>query len=490
MYLTAGVISLAAFLTVVTFGIDIVKFDVVVGVLTLLVLVLISIPLLQWVVRTERQKELLHIFMWAMVAKVVFTLIRYFVLTVIYNDNGDAGVYTSGGAVLMDLFRKGQFVMVPPGFERRGPETARIAVVVGLIYTITGVSRYAASFVFTWICFSGQILMYRALRRGVPEADSKRYAILVFFLPSLLFWPSAVGKEALMVGGIGLVCYGAAQILGTRVSAVGILTFLAGAAGLFFIRPHMALIAIVSLGLASLVGSAGQKDQASSTRAFVIRITVLVVLVGAAVLATTQLATVLGGDDASQTGLTAVLDKTKDQTSEGGSVFDPPAVTGPQQLPAAIATVLFRPFPWEAHSVNSVIAASEGLLLGGLFIAGRRRLLTWSRMLLKRPYLVFCLAFSMTFIVAFSYIGNFGILARQRTQMLPLILTMLALPAAPKLTRKMSRRPSDGSDDEGVGVGDEPGVLDGLDHDERGIDVAGTRVPPLQRPDRLPREVT
>lgn len=73
------------------------------------------------------------------------------------------------------------------------------------------------------------------------------------------------------------------------------------------------------------------------------------------------------------------------------------------------------------------------MLLLGILVAGRRRLLTWVKTLMKRPYLVYCLVFTFTFIIAFSYIANFGILPRQRTQMLPLMLTIASMPAAVRL---------------------------------------------------------
>ena len=48
--------------------------------------------------------------------------------------------------------------------------------------------------------------------------------------------------------------------------------------------------------------------------------------------------------------------------------------------------------------------------------------------MLHRPYLVFVATFTVVFITAFSFIGNFGILTRQRTQLLPLVFVFLAMP--------------------------------------------------------------
>ncbi|MBX7070530.1 MAG: hypothetical protein K1X38_14170 [Microthrixaceae bacterium] len=416
------------------------NFDAFMGVIVVLVLAIATVPLLRWIARKE-DPAVLNILYWALALKAIFTLVRYFVITVVYADNGDAGVYSGGGEYLMHLYRQGNFVFEVPALAGRGEETNRIAVVVGFIYMITGVSRYAASFVFSWLCLVGQLLMYRAFRRGVPDGDSRRYALLVLLLPSMLFWPSSIGKEALMVFSIGIASFGAAKLLSSAANASGLLIFLIGTAGLFFVRPHMSLIAIVSLAMAGVVsvvtGFSQQEDKRASARPFAIRVLALGVLLAGAGIATTQVGKVLGdgtGPEDDQ-GLTSVLERTKAQTSEGGSSYDPIAVTSPVDFPAAMVTVLVRPFPWEAHSVNSVIASGEGVLLLSVAIAGRRRLITWTKALARRPYLVYCLAFTVTFIVAFSYIANFGILARQRTQMLPLMLTILAMPIAPRIRR-------------------------------------------------------
>jgi len=426
---------IAAIVAVVGFGLDRITLDVLTGALTVLVLFVVSVPLLQRIARVEGEPAMARILMWGLFAKFAFTVVRYYVINVVYSGNADAGVYSDGGAYLAPLYRAGQFVMEVPSLSSRGAETQRIAIVVGIIYAITGVSKYAASFVFAWICFVGQVLMWRAFKRAVPEGDHRRYALLVLFLPSVLFWPSSIGKEALMVGAIGVVSYGAALILGDRVRVGGVLTFLAGAGCLFFIRPHMAVIALVALGFASLVGTLAGFKRSASPRVFVVRVLALAVLVVAASVAVSQTSRVLGSDrNSDESGVSSVLAKTEEQTKQGGSEFAAVTVSSPVELPAGIVTVLFRPFPWEAHSLNGLIAAAEGLLLIGLFVVGRRRLITWATTVLKRPYLVYCTAYAFTFIVTFSYIANFGILARQRTQMLPLVLTMIAMYPAP-LTR-------------------------------------------------------
>lgn len=431
-----GALVAVAILSVVALGFDRLSRDLLVGVVVLLVLGVVAVPVLTWVAKREGEPQFAHLLLWGAAAKVIGTLVRYFVIVVVYKNSADAANYSNWGAEISRMLRAGDFSFLSEPVAGRDAETERIALVVGLVYAVTGVSRYAASFVFSAICFAGQVLMWRAFRRAVPTGDSKRYAILLLFLPSMLFWPSSIGKDALMVGCVGLVSYGAAQILGEKVSLAGIAFFIAGAAGLMAIRPHMSLIAVVALTLGSVVGSITGIKQRGASKSAVVRLAALVVLVGVGVVGVTQLGKLFAEDGATDTGITAALEKTQSQTSMGGSEYASVAVSSPVDLPMAVVTVLIRPFPWEARNVNGLIAASEGVLFVGLAIAGRRRLVAWAKELPRNPYLIYCAAYSFVFIILFSYIGNFGILARQRTQMMPLVLVCLAMPAVPKLNRR------------------------------------------------------
>jgi hypothetical protein len=51
----------------------------------------------------------------------------------------------------------------------------------------------------------------------------------------------------------------------------------------------------------------------------------------------------------------------------------------------------------------------------------------------------FALAYTGLFILAFSAIGNFGLLTRQRTQLLPFVLVLLAMPARAPVAEPRAR---------------------------------------------------
>lgn len=415
-------------------AIDLLRAETFIGILAALGFGLCVVPILGRVAREEGEPRMATVLVAALLAKYVFTLARYFTIMVIYDGSGDAGLYHDIAVLLSDSYRRGVFIFELPGYNR-GPETIRIAAILGFFYAIFGISRYAGFFFFTTICFGGQVLMWRALRRAVPEADSFRYALMVFFWPSLLFWPSSIGKDALMVGAIGVASYGAAILLSGRASGRGIVYFAAGALCLFVVRPHMAMIAIVALAFAAMTGTVTGIKGKGSSRAVVLRLVAVLAVLAVASSATGRLFATLN-PDADEQGVSSVLERTSEQSSIGGSKFAPPSVSSPIEFPWAAITVLLRPFPWEAHNFNTFLASAEGLGMLLLIVLSRRRILTWIKMLPSTPYLAYCAVFTLVFIVAFSYIGNFGILARQRPQMLPLLMTMFAMQPAKRVRHR------------------------------------------------------
>jgi len=260
---------------------------------------------------------------------------------------------------------------------------------------------------------------------AVPEGDRFRYALLVLLLPSLLFWPSSLGKEAWMTLGLGLLALGSARVLtharhGFATIAIGVLV-----TGI--VRPHVAAMAVIALVVAYVFR---RRPSGGSITAPIGKIFGLLALGLALVVIVGQTKSLLGIDDfnadAVQTAREEVVQRT---AGEAGSSF----TTEDSDLNAdafhiALMSVLFRPFPWEASNLQSAIAAFEGLVLIGLFLTGWRRLVYAVRSVVNTPYIVMCLTYTVLFIYGFSSFSNFGILTRQRVQVLPFILVLLALP--------------------------------------------------------------
>jgi hypothetical protein len=395
------------------------------------ILFAIATPIVTRAGKRETTFDLTGMMFAALSVKILATFARFIVVNDLYGGVADAGVYHTWGARLVESFRGFDFSV---NTGQRIPGTGTIRYVTGLVYLFTGSNQFAGFLVFSFLSFLGLYFLYRAFALAVPNGDRSRYAKLLFFWPSLLFWPSSTGKEAWMMLGIGLGAWGAARVL--KQQRGGFILFGLGLLGAGLVRPHVSLLAFIALFAAYLL----RPSTRLSGLGPVTKGIGIVVLVLAGGIVSTQAENFFGVDSLSTESVSETLDDTSNKTGKGGSSFDAPDATNPAQIPLATVTVLFRPFPFEAHNGQAVISALEGLVLLVLFARSWRRFLAFPRTVRQRPYIAFAAAYTVMFIFAFSSIANFGILARQRVQMLPFVFVLAALPPAAEELRKMTRR--------------------------------------------------
>lgn len=393
------------------------------GVVVGIVLVVGTLPLVVWLAHREENERVARLLPWAFVLKMVAALARFAVTFGVYDGVADANTYHTAAETLAPMYRHGDFSadvgrLVGTGF---------IKVVTGVVYAGTGVTRLGAFLVFSWMGFWGLYLFYRAFCVACPEGDRWRYALMVLLLPSMLFWPSSIGKEAWMTLTLGLAAYGAALVLTRR--PIGYLPLVTGLAGTMAVRPHVSAILMASLLVAYVLRRPPAGGTLLGPAAKLAGVLVLGIGLMVAVGRTQDL---FGGQDRfNAEAVSEVLERARRQTAEGGSAF-----TGsyrstdlsPSKLPYSIVSVIFRPFPWEARNPLAVLASLEGSVLLVLFVAGRRRVVGAVRSVLRTPYVLLCLVYSLLFVYGFSAFANFGVLTRQRVQLFPFLLVLLALP--------------------------------------------------------------
>ena len=382
----------------------------------------LTLPVLRRYVARD-DPSMVQIISFAFVAKMFGGCLRYYLTFKLYGDNADAVGYHGSGGRLALAFWNGNFAEV---FAQEVPDligTKFMNLLTGLLYIVTGPTMLGGFLVYSLISFWGLYFFYRALRTAFPEANYRRYALLLFFLPSLLYWPSSIGKEAWMCFTIGLATYGVAMILkhnqlGYPVAGFGLL-------GTGMVRPHVTVLVFFSLFFAYLMRRKSWRESKSGPFGKVVGIAVLL-LVGGIVLS--KAASFFDVDGASASSAQTVLDRTATQSGQGGSQFDSGTPFSPAQFPSAMLAVLFRPYPWEASEPQMLVAAAEGSFLLILVIRSWSRLVRLPGFIFRVPYVAYVLAYIMLFVFAFSSIGNFGIMTRQRTQVFPFVLVLLCLP--------------------------------------------------------------
>jgi hypothetical protein len=387
------------------------------------VIIGLTYPVVSGAARRLNDPRITKLIMAAFLLKLVGSGVRYFVAFSIYG-RADAAHYDMWGRKLAPLFRHGEFSV---DIGRRVMGTGFIQIVSGVVYVFTGATRFGGFLVFSWLGFWGLFLFYLAFRMAFPGGDHRRYAFLLFFMPSLLFWPSSIGKESWMMFVLGIAAYGTARVLVGKQSGYLILGL--GLLGTVMVRPHVTLISILSVIAAYLM----YRPEHRSVLTAPAKVIGLVVLTAAALLIMSRVETFFGVKRLDQGTTEQVLNKTENQTSQGGSQYQAQRPRSPVGLANAVVAVFFRPWPNEAHNPQLLMASAEGLVLLGLILTSLRRIAAIPREAKRTPYVAFALAFTLLFVYAFSSIGNFGILARERVQLFPLLLLLLCVQPRPAL---------------------------------------------------------
>lgn len=357
------------------------------------------------------------------IAKLMGASARYLVLELVYGGKGDAAGYHGAGLQLSSVWRSFQ---VPGGVQRVGTDV--VEAITGLLYVPYQPSMLGGFFIFASLAFLGQLLLYAAFRHSFSARHLKWYAGLIFFWPTMVYWPSSIGKEALMLLWIGVVSYGVARLLKSYnpvwVGLIGV-----GLAGAGIIRLHMALLLAGGLVIALLVGRAPDVPGARFLRLGLLGAAgaglVVVVLFTAADFGVDLSAAVSLESATDEVG--NVLSGVESQTDTGGSAVTGSAVTSPLDLPEAILRVMFRPLPNEATNVQALASSVEGTLLLVVFVVRLPWILRNLFRSRRTPYAIFAFLYTGGFIIAFSAILNLGILARQRSQVIPFFLALLVV---------------------------------------------------------------
>lgn len=381
------------------------------------VLLMLNVPLLLRAGRREPEPWFMKLLVWAFVLKCLASAARYVMAFVVYDGN-DGQSYSVEGARLAQHYLDGNF---DAKIGRQFIGTGFMRVATAVVYMGTGPSIAVAWALFSIFGFWGTYFLYRAFRVALPEGDARRYALLVLMLPSMLFWPSGLGKEAFVVLGIGLIAYASALVLSGY--HTWLLPMLFGVLITGVVRPHITAALFTALVAAWFLRRRPNTANELTPVAYVGgAAAILVAGAGVASFAASFLDV-----DLSLEGFDSAISDTTELTDEGGSTFTPVHVDSPVQMPFALFTILFRPLVFEATNPQMMLAAVEGSLL--MLLVG----LSWRvfpgivKRLRRQPYLIFSVVYVVVFCYAFSNFGNFGILTRQRVQVLPFFLVFLAL---------------------------------------------------------------
>jgi hypothetical protein len=338
----------------------------------------------------------------------------------------DAFVYHQVGQRFALQLAGGQW---PEMVKYSGTEVIRLAT--GLVYFVTGPTIYGISILWAWFGLIGMLFFYKAFSMAFPSGNRRLYMLLILLYPSMLLWTSSLGKDALMILFLGMASYGVARIQ-QRIELVGLWWLALGLGGTLMIRPHLAAVFAVAVAASALF-----RPIRAGILTPVVRVlgVAFFIAISAAVISTAR--GFVGLENLEAQTVLGFLDVAQERTEQGGSAFERGNPRNPLALAVSVPTILFRPFPWEAHSTSALIASLEGFGLLVLFLYYHRGVRAAIGEAPRNGLLVLTFVYALLFFFFFSAISNFGIIARQRAQLFPFVFMWIAyLSARPRAERR------------------------------------------------------
>jgi hypothetical protein len=357
----------------------------------------------------------IELYVTALAAKIAASAARYWTIIDLYGS-GDAMRYDAAGGHIAETLRLGEYAIL----DQWRVGTTAVEFLTGFSYAILPQSLEGVFLLFSFLAFLGSCFFLLAFRAAFPERDPGAYAAVVLFLPSILFWPASLGKDAVTYMGFGVIAYGVARQWVSH-APHGILYVAAGVAPIVMVRPHSAGIFVVAAGIAALWSLFG------TTRGMFTRIAgiLLIGILGYYVFQVNA-AFLLGSEVEELTTTKAVefYERRKVSARSGGSAVDMPTELQAFSPLYVVVTVLFRPFPWEARSPAMAVTALENIFFLWFFVS--RGKVLWANLKLSRQnmLLALCVFLSLGIMAFQSGTGNLGLISRQRVQFLPYLFML------------------------------------------------------------------
>ena len=381
------------------------------------VLMFLTLPMARRLAAQEHDERLVRLVMISLGLHLAAAPAQIWVVNHFYHGISDFNRYVFQGALLGPRFQHFDFSLA--GTNQKFLGAGSVSVFTGAIFAVVGVNKLAAFFVFGWFAFIGTLGFYRAYATTFPEADHRRYALMIFFLPSLIFWTAGASKESVMYLSIGLAADGASRILARRPR--GLPRMVIGIAVGIYVRPQELLLLLGVVAVATLF-----RPRARATSFRLVRFVALAAVQAVLLVAVITVTQKLAKQGSPVFSLKAIA------ANNAGQASSIPYHAGPAGYPSDIYTVLFRPMLFNAHGTGQRVAAFENTVIIVLILTSWRRLKRVPRAALSRPYVMVALLDLAGFCYAFAALSNLGLIDRERVLVLPFLLVLLAVPVSAK----------------------------------------------------------
>ncbi|WLP95227.1 hypothetical protein [Psychrobacter sp. M13] len=259
--------------------------------------------------------------------------------------------------------------------------------------------------IYNFIGSLGIVLFYLSIKKYFNTIS--KYWLMFLFVPSMSYWSSGLGKDAFSFLSVCLLIYATTSNSKFKLLILALSFFI-----MFMVRPHVAFAMLVSFVVYFIIQSKAHILFKAST---------LPIISIFAVVSLNFVQEYAGLDEASLDGIGDYYESRSGFNMQGGSSID----TSSMILPVKMFSYIFRPFPFEAHSLIAFIASIENslLLITITYIVYKAK--GSFTVIIKNENLWLLLYVIITWIMLSYGLKNLGIAARQKWMFMPVIIYLL-----------------------------------------------------------------
>jgi hypothetical protein len=302
------------------------------------------------------------------------------------------------------------------------------------LYILGSYSFLITSFLTATFSYVGIWKFYRLLNILYP-GNSKIFAYIILFMPSLVFWGGGIMKDSYMLGAVCWFSYNFYNVFVARKKMFW--------NGVFLLLNTLMMLNCKPYIIISLIPGVLfwlNNFYIKSVNNQLIRILIFPLIIFGAISIGVGLFSGFSSSMGRYGNINSIILKAQitqddllNERHYGGNNYKLDRIDGSisgllSSAPLATFTALFRPLPWEIGSPTMVVSAIENtiLILFVLYSLIRIGPFKFIKFAFNDPFLTYCLVFSLVFGFGVGIAGtNFGALVRYKIPLMPFFFSLI-----------------------------------------------------------------
>jgi len=317
----------------------------------------------------------------------------------------------------------------------RDPQSFAVVRIAGPLVILSGFNFFATTLLFSFLSYAGIWRLFLLFNELYPN-NEKRFAISILYMPSLLFWGSAILKDTVTFSA---ACWFTFAIYNLFIKKERrkfyAFVLIVASYTIINIKPYIFVALLPGTTIWILY------SRITNIRSTFVRVIISPLIIGVGLIGSSSILSAFSSSLGAFGSVDSAIDKAvvtkNDLTREayGENSFDIGQIDGSLsgiiiKFPQAVMAGLFRPYLWDVSNIVMLISALENtaLLLFMLRIMFKLGPLRFFGRIFGEPLLIFSFVFVLFFTFALGLTtANFGALVRYKIPAIPFFVSMLVV---------------------------------------------------------------